>query len=53
MKILTIQVHITLGPAYNEYGYYEQISLHQLPSIDCNAKKFGYYKQICLLSHLQ
>ena len=49
----------TLGPAYNEYGYYEHpatmrrfLCTNFLP-LTAMVKKFGYYKQICLLSHLQ
>ena len=49
----------TLGPAYNEYGYYEHpatmsrfLCTNFLP-LTAMVKKFGYYEQICLLSHLQ
>ena len=49
----------TLGPAYNEYGYYEHpvttsnFLCTKFSPLTSMLKKSGYYEQIYLLSHLQ
>ena len=58
VKMEIVQVH-TLGPAYNEYGYYEHpvttsnFLCTKFSPLTSMLKKSGYYEQIYLLSHLQ